>query len=205
MSADRRKNPHPGPLPEGEGVPRRPNRAHGALDKLPDEMQLQVKDWYLAGCTYEQIANALAQEGYQASKSQIHRWFARKRNELERIERAKEKSAVIAKYLVPDGGEVEQSAVALAQAISLEALIDAQPMQVESIKDLALVARSIGRLQSSAVVRDKWEHEKRKKIEEAVAVLKNEIQVLLAGMPELAASLMDVVDAAKDRMLEKTA
>jgi len=171
---------------------------------MDEEMQLQVKDWYIEGRTYQQISDLLCELGHKVSRSQVHRWVSRKRNELERIEIAKQKASMLAKYLVPEGGEVETAAVGLAQAIALEALMDARPVQVGSIEDLAKVSHSIGRLQASAVTRERWEHDKRKRIQEAVAVLKEDVKRLLDGMPELTGQLLDVVYAAEERMLEKT-
>ena len=181
-------------------IPRRPNRAHGAVDELPEEMRLLIKDLYLEGKTYTKIADRLCEEGHRLSRSQVHRWISRKRNELERIEIAREKAAVLVKYLCPDGGDIEKSAVGLAQAIALEALADAKPMQVGSIEDLAKVANSMGRLQSSKVQREKWEADRRKLIEAAMVELKAEAQKLLSGQPELEREILDLLARAQEQM-----
>ena len=181
-------------------IPRRPNRAHGAVDELPDEMRLLIKDLYLEGKTYTKIADRLAEDGYRLSRSQVHRWLSRKRNELERIEIAKEKAAVLVKYLCPDGADIEQSAVGLAQAIALEALADAKPMQVGSIEDLAKVANSMGRLQVSKVRREEWETKRRQLVEAAMVELKAEAQKLLAGQPELERDILNLLAKAQEQM-----
>jgi intein-encoded DNA endonuclease-like protein len=179
---------------------------------LPAEIQLQIRDWFVGRpddgfprLTYEQISAALAEEGYQISKSQIHRWIARQRNELERIETARERARMLAKYLVPDGIDIEQAGVVLAGALCVEALADADLQQVKSIEDLAKVANSLGRLQTSAVMRDKWEQERSKRIEAAVKQLKQEVMAALEGQPELTSKLLDVIEAAQKQMVEKTA
>ena len=181
-------------------IPRRPNRAHGAVDELPEEMRLLIKDLYLDGKTYTKIVDRLSEEGYRLSRSQVHRWISRKRNELERIEIAREKAAVLVKYLCPDGGDIEKSAVGLAQAIALEALADAKPMQVGSIEDLAKISNSMGRLQSSKVQREKWEADRRKLIEAAMVELKAEAQKLLSGQPELEREILDLLARAQEQM-----
>ncbi len=78
-------------------------------------------------------------------------------------------------------------------------------MKAKNIDEIASVAHSLGRLATSKVAREKWEYEKRKKIEEAVATLKAELQKELDGQPELTDRLLDLVEKAKDGMLEKTA
>lgn len=181
-------------------IPRRPNRAHGAVDELPEEIRLLIKDLYLEGKTYTKIVDRLSEEGYRLSRSQVHRWISRKRNELERIEIAREKAAVLVKYLCPDGGDIEKSAVGLAQAIALEALADAKPMQVGSIEDLAKISNSMGRLQSSKVQREKWEADRRKLIEAAMVELKAEAQKLLSGQPELEREILDLLARAQEQM-----
>ncbi len=181
--------------------PKRPNRAHGAVDELPEEIRLLIKDWYIDGRTYAKIAEKLSEKGYRVSVSQVHRWLARKRNELERVEVAREKAQTLAKYLVPEGGEVEQSVVALAQAIALEALVDAQPMQVRSIEDLAKIAHSAGRLQVSQISREKWGLDRKKQIEAAMAELKAEAQKLLSGEPELERDILNLFDRAQGKMV----
>lgn len=181
---------------------RLPNRAHGAVDELPDEIRLWIKDLYLDQKTYAKICEKLSDRGYRISVSQLHRWLSRKRNELERVEIAKEKAQTLAKYLVPEGGDIEQSAVGLAQAIALEALVDAQPQQVKTIEDLAKISHSIGRLQSSQISREKWAHDRRKLIETAMAELKAEAQKLLSGEPELERDILNLFDRAQEKMIE---
>lgn len=179
---------------------RRPNRAHGAVDELPDDIRMLIKDLYLEGKTYTKICDHMDGLGYKLSRSQIHRWMARKRNELERIEIAKEKAAILVKYLCPDGADIEQSAVGLAQAIALEALVDAKPVQVGSIEDLARVSNSIGRLQTTKVLREKWEADRRKLVDAAMVELKAEAQKLLAGQPELERDILDLLAKAQEQM-----
>ena len=169
---------------------------------MPEEIRLLIKDSYLEGLTYVKICERVAAYGYNLSKSQVHRWLSRKRNELERMEIAREKASTIAKYLVPEGTEVEQSAVALAQAIALEALVDAKPMQAKTIEDLAKIMHSVGRLQSSTIAREKWAHDRRKLIETAMAELKAEAQKLLTGEPELERDILNLFDRAQEKMVE---
>lgn len=183
---------------------RRRNRAHGAVDRLPEEVQLQIKDWYLGGDTYKDISEKLAELGHEINLKQVFRWISRKRDELERIEVARERAQVLAKHLVPDGTDVEGAAVSLAGALCLEALADADLQCVKSIEDLAKVAHSLGRLQSSAVAREKWEHEKRKTIEAAVDRLKADVRGMVANDERLMDELVTLIEQAEQTMLEKT-
>ncbi len=38
---------------------RRSNRAHGAIDKLPPEIQLQVRDWLMGPHTFDDVTESL--------------------------------------------------------------------------------------------------------------------------------------------------
>lgn len=198
------------PAPTKADSPRRPNRAHGAIDRLPEDVRLQMKDWLLGRpnekvpiprLTYEKISEKLSEMGHEISRSQVARWFARQRNDLERLETVREKAQALAKYLVPDGTDVEGAAVALTNALCLEALADADVLAVQSISDLASVAHSLGRLQTSQVAREKWELERRKKVEEAVETLKTEMQKRLEGRADLVEELLGLVDEAQEALM----
>ena len=194
---------------------RRPNRAHGAVDSLPEEVRRQILDWYLGRysevvpgvisgrLTYEQIAEELQKLGYKIGRTQVWRWLSRQRQDLDRIQEMKARAEALVQQLCPAGMEIEQASVNLAQALLLEALSGADLMNVRSIEDLAKVSHSLGRLQTSQVAREKWESERRKKIEDAVTKLKGEIRGLLAGRPELCSGVLEVVDEAAADMTEK--
>lgn len=190
---------------------KRPNRAHGAIDRLPAEVQLQIKDWYLGRpdeaiprLTYEQISKALAADGYPISKNQIWRWIGRQRRELDRLENARIRAEAVVQA-APAGTTVEDGTRKLVESLIMEAFLDAEPMQAQSITDLGKLTLAYARLSRSAVVREQWEHKKGKQIEEAVAELKAELQKALDGQPELTAKLLDLVEEAQDRMLERIA
>lgn len=185
-------------------MPRQSNRAHGAIDKLGPEVQSLIKDEYIAGRTYEEISRLLKDEGYEISRSQVHRWIARHRNEIVRIEQAIEQAKVLAKYFIPEGADVESAAVQLAQSIIFEALMNATLQGVRSIDDFAKVAQSLGRLQSSAVARDKWEHGKARLIDKAMEELKALTREEITDDPELVERLLAAMDRSADRMKQKT-
>jgi hypothetical protein len=193
---------------------RRSHRAHGAVDRLPEEVRMQIVDWWLGRpednppiprLTLDEIADALVKLGYKINRNQVWRWIARQRNDLNRMEKYMAKAKSLAKYLVPEGSTIESAVVTLANALCLEALSGADLQQVKSIQDLVMVAHAAGTLQRSAVTREKWEHEEHKKNEAALAELKAEVQELLRGKPELTGKLLDVIDAAGEKILEKKA
>jgi len=193
---------------------RRPNRAHGAVDRLPQEIQLLIKDWYLGDIerkiprlTLDQMVTALAalDPPYTISRNQLWKWLARKRNEIERLDDVRQRASALVKHLVPQGADIESAVVSLLNGLALEALADADLMQVKSIGDLSSVAHAVGRLQTSQVAREKWEHERHKKSAEALAELKAEAQEILRGRPELLKQLLDVLEVAEEKILEKTA
>lgn len=192
--------------------PKRPRRSHGAIDRLPEEVRRQIQDWYLGRpdedvprLTYEGISKELGELGHKISKAQVFRWIQRQRNDLERLERVRERAKALAENLVPDGANVEQAAVFLTGGLCLEALSGAEIQQVKSIEDLAKMASSLGQLQRSSVYRDKWEHEKRQKIDAAVDVLKEKVRALLEKHPELLQPLVVVIDEAREQMIAENA
>lgn len=170
-----------------------------------------MRDWFIGKLTYDEMTDQLNEllvyEGIDATinRNQIWRWCQRQRAEMERIQRANEKADLIVSKLVGEGKDVGEAAEGLCKAILFESLLDADSVKATNVDEIASVAHSLGRLATSKVAREKWEFERRKKIEDAVGELKLEMQTLLAGMPELTAKLLDVVETAKDRMLEKTA
>lgn len=193
-------------------IRRRPNRAHGAIDKVPEEVRLQIRDWYLGRpeedvprLTYDQIATELKKLGYRISKNAVWRWIARQRNDLDRMQEMAARADALVRRLVPKGATVEAATVSLLQALLMESLSDAEIMQVKSIEDLTRVAHAAGRLQTSAVARDKWEHDKGQKITAAVGNLKASLQELIAKDAELLARLLELVDEASEAMMERVA
>jgi hypothetical protein len=189
---------------------RRPNRAHGAIDRLPDEIQLQIKDWYFDKLTLDDITQQLNErleaEGIEQTinRNQVWRWMQRQRQDLERIERARTKAEVLTKHLVGDSKDVGEAAEGLCKAILLEALADADTLKATEILDVARIANSLGRLATGKVARERWEMEKRKKIEAAVQQLKEDVRALLANEPELTTKLFDVIDRAASEMTEQS-
>lgn len=190
---------------------RRPNRAHGAIDKLPDEIQLQIKDWYFDKLTLDEITeklNKLLESEcieQTVNRNQVWRFMQRHRQDLYRIENAKTKAEVITKHLVGDSKDVGEAAEGLCKALLLEALVDADTLKATEILDVARIANSLGRLATGKVAREKWEHERTKAIEAAFTRFKERMQELLTGMPELTGKLLDVAEKAKAEMLEKSA
>jgi hypothetical protein len=186
-------------------IRKRPNRAHGAVDRLPEEVRLQIKDWYLAGRTYEAISALLSEEGFDVGRMSIWRWIARQRRELDRIQEMQERAAALAKYFRPQNATVESATTNLLQAMLMESLVGANLMQVQSVEDLTKVAHAAGRLQTSAVARDKWEHDKGRRIREAVTVLKADVQQMIAHDEDLLTRIIALVEQAEERMMEKVA
>jgi len=189
---------------------KRPNRAHGAIDKLPEEVRRQIIDWYVGKpeqdvqrLTYDEISNELQKLGYRVSKNGVWRWLSRQRTALDRIQEVKARAEVLASRLVPSGATVEAATVHFIEALFMEILVGAEIEQVKTIDDLTRVAQAMGRLQSSAVARDKWEHEKAKRITEAVERLKESVREAVEKDTDLLARLLDLVDEAADAMMEK--
>jgi hypothetical protein len=188
---------------------RRPNRAQGAVDKLPEEVRFQIRDWFTEKVTYDRMAEAtnalLAADGIATtvSRSQIVRWCARHRDNLERIERANEQAEILRKKFVGDGKDISEEAEALCKAVLFEGLLDADKVKAQTIEDVAKIGHTLGKLASSKTARDKWEFERRKKTDTAVEELKAEMRALLEDDPERTLILMNLVDEARDKILEK--
>jgi hypothetical protein len=188
------------------------NRAHGAVDKLPEELKRQIRDWFLGRpdkdiprLTLDEMSSELAKLGYYISRHQVWRWIARHRVQLERLEEMTAGIESSALPLLPGDSTPEAAMATLFQSLVMRALSTADVIRVTSTEDLERLAHVAEHLLTSQAARDKSEHENEKKITAALQRLKGNLTESASQDPELCARLLALVDEAAEAMMEKGA
>ncbi len=184
-------------------IRRRPNRAHGAIDNLPQGVQRQIADWYrgkpeddIPRLTLDEISAKLKQLNYGVSRGQIWRWVSRQRDELDHL---LDMAAGVEVSVIDAGLEN------LLVTVAVKALKGADMTQAASIQDLISLCDAVGRFRVSSTARDQWEQEKNKTIIEAVGRLKEKIGADHEMHPDLCRRLLESIDEAAKTMLERAA
>ena len=109
--------------------------------------------------TYDEIVDGLAKLGHRISRSQVFRYRAQLRDDLERVRTAQIRAeAVMA--TVPPGSTVEEGTRRLIESVIMEAFLDAPTVQVQSITDLGKLTLAHARIGRSSLWREQWESKK---------------------------------------------
>ena len=185
-------------------IRKRPNRAHGAVDALPQETQRQIVDWYrgkpeddIPRLTLDEISAELKRLGYDITRGQVWRWISRQRNTLDQLR----DMAASVDVLATEAGLED-----LLLMVVLKALKGSEVTQAATIQDLISLADAVGRFRDSAAARDRWEQEKNRRITEAVETLKDQVGKSLENLgksPDLCGRLFNFVDQAAEAMMER--
>lgn len=163
------------------------------VDALPSALKAELERLLADGNHegYEALAAWLREQGYEISKSSVHRYGQRVRAVMLRIKASTEAARLIAQA-APDEADEHSAAVlrmvqsALFDALSrvTEAAEEADPG--EQVKVLAQAARAIAEASRASIGQKKWADEVRAKIDEI------EREAALAGKALDAATLATI-------------
>lgn len=169
--------------------------ALSSLWHLPEEILIELKQWYLAKYTYQLMSAKLAERGYHAHPSKIHHWC---RDNLRGL--ANDNGLVVISD--DDYHAMETQALSSCLDLCLEAIRSIRKTpQVRTIQDLNQLIACVARIISAATTRDRVELEKHGALRKLQDQFKSEVQQILVGRPDLVAKLHEVIDVAAEKRL----
>jgi hypothetical protein len=134
---------------------------------LPENILAELNQKLVAGkfCDYGALAEWLQTNGFNISRSSLHRYGQDFEERLAAIALATEQARAVAEAAKDDEGNMNEALIRLVQTKAFEALTDA-----ENADNLPKMGVMIAKLSKASVDQKKWMAETRKK---AAAALKN--------------------------------
>lgn len=164
-------------------MPQRP-----AVQKLPDAVRLGLETRLVAGgfAGYEALAAWLQEQGFEISKSSIHRYGQALEHKLAAIKASTQAAQLIAEA-APDEADARSAAViSLVQTDLFEALLSLQEAEgaedpAERVKLLSQAARGIAEASRASLAQKRWQDEVRRKLDALEAQAKGGARALDAA------------------------
>ncbi|MEW6351289.1 MAG: phage protein Gp27 family protein [Thermodesulfobacteriota bacterium] len=186
-------------------IDRRPNRSHGAIYQLPDEVRSWIDERLVSAprWTYEQIADHLREEWEtEITPQQLSRYFRREGPWLERHARVRELMGKLRSQF--GDADVDPGIMDLAEMLLLEILVNVEPQNVGSVDDLMKVIGTLSKLKTSRVQVERLKIQMGKAVEKAFTNLIEKMRTAVgAGRPELLAGLVELAEQARTELIEE--
>lgn len=180
---------------------RRRTRVSSTIDKLPDEIRMEL-DLRLADTanTYEELSAWLKEEGYEISKSAIGRYSIRSTQAAQRVAETLQRTQAIAQAVEahPDLDYTKAASMVLMDGL-MQRVSTAEDDFAEMPLDKA--GRLIASLSRNATYEKRVRQDMKKKAELAFDQLEAELMAAIKQHPELAGELHDVLSRAREKVL----
>jgi Protein of unknown function (DUF3486) len=149
-----------------------------SISLLPEDIRAWLNTSLIdnAFSGYQDLADALAEKGYEISRSSIHRYGVKFEAQLAELKEATEQALALADACGDDENALGDALTRLTQMKAYQAL-----MEMSDVKDLSLpqLGRMVADLNRSSVTVKKYSAEVRKKLEEKLKIL--EAEAIKAG------------------------
>ncbi len=137
-----------------------------SVDMLPEEIRAELNRRLISGgfSGYEALAEWLGEQGWEFSKSSVHRYGQKLEKRLAAIRIATEEARAITEAAKDDEGVMNDALIRLVQEKTFQALVE-----MEDAGEIALhkVGRMIADLSRSSIAQKKWMAETREKAKAA--------------------------------------
>ena len=180
---------------------RRRTRVSSTIDKLPDEIKMEL-DLRLADTanTYEELSAWLKEEGLEISKSAIGRYAIRSTQAAQRVTETLQRTQAIAQAVEahPDLDYTKAASIVLMDGL-MQRVSTAEDDFAEMPLDKA--GRLIASLSRNFTYEKRVRQDMKKKTELAFEQMEGELMAAIKQHPDLANELHDVLVRARDRVL----
>lgn len=180
---------------------RAPRRVHRKLDEYPPNVR-DLVDRLLADpqMTYTDIAERLTEQGYEISKSAIHRYAAQVGADQQRLKEISEQTRRLVQALKDDQ---DVDATSVANALLLDALTRRIATAEEEFDALPVdkAGRLLVQLQRSAVYKARTMEDKRRVVGRVEEKILNRLREQVQGDDELAQRLSELVSQSAQEVL----
>jgi len=129
---------------------------------LPDEIRQALEQKLLRGgfSDYAGLAEWLAEQGFEISKSSVHRFGQNFEDRLRSLKVATDQAKAIAEASEDDAGAMNDALIRLVQTKTFELLVELET----SDKNLPKIGMMVAKLARAAVQQKKWQTEAEEKI-----------------------------------------
>lgn len=137
------------------------------IDALPPETRawLDAELVRRGFADYDELAEQLVEQGWQASKSSVHRYGQRFSERMDALRMATQQARAVVEAVPDDEGAISEALMRLVQEKLFAALLEME-VDPKSIK-LGPVAKAIAELARATVTQKKWAAELRDKVRAA--------------------------------------
>jgi len=142
--------------------------ARSAVSQLPEEIRAELERRLVRSSFsgYEQLAAWLTEQGFEISKSSLHRYGSKFEERAAQLKVATEQARAIVAETPDDEGAISEALMRLVQEKLFSVLID---FEVDPKKPLNLgsLAKAIAELGRASVTQKKWQTEVKAKVDAA--------------------------------------
>jgi len=133
-----------------------------SVELLPDEVRRDLEKKLIRGgfAGYEGLAEWLREQGYEISKSSVHRYGKNFEDRLRALKVATDQAKAIAEASEDDAGAMNDAIIRLVQTKTFELLVE---LQVDN-KSLPRIGQMVAKLAQAAVRQKKWQTEMESKV-----------------------------------------
>jgi hypothetical protein len=157
-----------------------------SVDSLSQECLGKIKTWYLMRKPYKWMCEELRNDGYLLNHTRLWHWC---KNNMPGTGGKEAPPDLTEK----DRLEVERQVVSSLLDMCGEAIRGITTPKISDVEDLNRLAAAVARLVASQVQRDRLEYDKAGALFQARDQLLREIKNALAGRPEIAAELHEII------------
>jgi len=143
------------------------------IEALPQPLRAELERLLLDKTHggYEALSAWLAKQGYQISKSSVHRFDARLQETMERVKASAEAARLIVQNFPDLADEHSAAVIRMVQSQLFDALLkvgeaEAEADPAERIKLLSQAARAIAEASRASITQKRWQDEVRAKLDE---------------------------------------
>lgn len=181
------------------GAQRDRKRIRSRVDELPEDIRAKL-DAMLGDVnyTYQDIADAITEEGHEISRSAVGRYAMRHNDAARRLKEASEQTTALLQF-IRENQDVESTE--LAAAIMIDGLTRRIATADEDFDNLPLdkAGRLLVQLQRSTIYKERWRKERLAAIDAVERNVKARMRQMVQDNPELLNQLQQLVsDAAAE-------
>lgn len=142
-----------------------------AVSQLPEDVRKQLEQRLLKGgfADYEGLSEWLAEQGYEISRSAVHRYGQRFEGRLQALKTATDQAKAIAQASKDDEGDMNEALIRLVQTKTFEVLValeegDDEDGNAPSV-DLPKIGRMVAELARASISQKRWADQVRARIQ----------------------------------------
>jgi hypothetical protein len=141
------------------------------VESLPEEVRSELEQKLIQGGFqgYEELAEWLQDQGFEISKSSLHRFGQKFENRLKALKTATDQAKAVAEASADEAGDMNEALIRLVQTKVFELLVE-----MEDGTDLTKIGRMVADLARASVSQKKWSQEAKEKIKAKLEALEKE-------------------------------